>query len=276
MDEKLRKLVSRHCPATEKAFFGRKYLVPTYRQTDYENLDFTNALELDRLVRYALGESDVGNQRNLLGLASTLGTLAYDRQTLFLEADLGSALNRTQVPDDLQISELRLRWPSFRIVLPRDLLSIEEGKWLTHFVISRIDPEMTIHCPTVIAQEIDAFTSDLWNKATARKLERLECRFADTGLLVSCALNHQVDDHLPQITYTRVITQAANPVNADDDDNERTLLSRLERLALNVLIFLSAAPLEYEPASIIRKGRREGEHQVPELRRAQFVGRSPS
>jgi hypothetical protein len=96
MDEKLRKLVSRHCPATEKAFFGRKYLVPTYRQTDYENLDFTNALELDRLVRYALGESDVGNQRNLLGLASTLGTLAYDRQTLFLEADLGSALNRTQ------------------------------------------------------------------------------------------------------------------------------------------------------------------------------------
>jgi len=31
MDEKLRKLIARHCPTTEKAFFGRRYHVPEYR-----------------------------------------------------------------------------------------------------------------------------------------------------------------------------------------------------------------------------------------------------
>jgi hypothetical protein len=59
------------------------------------------------------------------------------------------------------------------------------------------------------------------------------------------------------------------------DDIDKGLLNRLEHLVLNVLLFLSATPLEYEAEHVIRKARLEGAHRlVPGLLAARFVGQS--
>jgi hypothetical protein len=56
MDATLRKLIAKHCPTTERLFFGRRYLVPQYRQVDYADQDLINSMEVDRLIRFSLGE----------------------------------------------------------------------------------------------------------------------------------------------------------------------------------------------------------------------------
>jgi hypothetical protein len=43
---------------------------------------------------------------------------------------------------------------------------------------------------------------------------------------------------------------------------------------LNVLLFLSATPLEYAPVRILRKPRLKGSHLTPGLLAARFVGQS--
>jgi hypothetical protein len=60
------------------------------------------------------------------------------------------------------------------------------------------------------------------------------------------------------------------------DDVDDVFLKKIELLALNILLFLSAYPLEYEPEEkhVLRKPRMEGKHQIPGLYPARFVGQS--
>jgi hypothetical protein len=190
-----------------------------------------------------------------------------------LERELAEAVSRSQLAD-FRASDIRWRWPTLKICLPQQLLSIQQGdalRWLTHFDVTKSDVDSAIRCPEAIAQEIDEFGARIWKQSKAWRLERLECRFEKTtSYIVSAALNRSQADR--QEIYTLIIKTEDSPGSSAHNEEER-LLSRLEHLVWNVLVFLSLAAIEYEPAErIVRKARGEGEHQIAELTHAHFVG----
>jgi hypothetical protein len=93
-------------------------------------------------------------------LANTWASLHYGRPTLFLERELGEALLRTDLLDDLSTGDIRWRWPALRIVVPKELISIVRGgeaRSITHFDVCQIDPQEPIWLPDDVATEIDRF-----------------------------------------------------------------------------------------------------------------------
>jgi hypothetical protein len=84
-------------------------------------------------------------------------------------------------------------WPSFKIVLPRGLLSMNGGGGsLAYFNVSRIESDTKIKCPVPTAQEADALSDRLERHRDPSRLERLECRFDNNGGgIISAALDLQ-------------------------------------------------------------------------------------
>jgi hypothetical protein len=264
------------CPTLsgdQQNVFPSRHLLPPSRQGDYEPLAFSDELELDRLLRFALGEFNAGNRLNYLALATTLASLAFDRRVLFLEKELGAAFLRGKL-GDLEVGDIHMRWPSFKVVLPHLLLAIKDAdtiRWLTHVNICQIDEP--IRCPELIARELDELASRLGPSTNHHRLARLEFRAANSGYIISSGLNEVIGDR-PQIVYARITNSTPNHLTNSDDDAEHALLTQLEYLTWNVLAFLSATPFEYQADEIIRRGRKEGDHHVAELLRARFVGAS--
>lgn len=144
----------------------------------------------------------------------------------------------------------------------------------------RIEPGSIIHCPSPIAQELDLLASKVGHgSANQHRLARLECRFTKSGCIVSAGLNQSVvtGNWVGQTVYARIMhwdnLRITNSCVSAEDDTESALLARLERLTLNILFFLSATPFEYEP-EIVRKPQVAGQHTIPGLFRAVFVGQS--
>ena len=154
---KILKGIAKYCPISYRKFFGRKYLLPHYREGDYYSLDFQNLVDFDRCLAFAMnpeGTDDVIR----CSVANTLAALEYNRPTLYLERELGEALLRTAILSDISTGDINWRWPAFKIVLPKGLISIErEGtpRSLTHFDVCHIGPEAKIGIAPEIAREID-------------------------------------------------------------------------------------------------------------------------
>jgi hypothetical protein len=238
MDRKLRKSVAKSCPLAEKAFSGRRYLLPPYRQADYVDLDTNNHMELDRCLRYSLGEFDHRNEAAFLPFISTLMSLKVARTTFFLERELSEALLRSRF-GNLQIDDIRWRLPCFTVGVPLSVLSVPRGDnigSITTFTVARIEPGTTIDSPA-IACELDGFVSKVWKRINAHRLEHFRYRFSQTGFVLTATSDRGE-------AYGRIVQY--NTIKAND------------------------SPSTYNDSE--RAARREGEHLVPALIRARFIG----
>lgn len=299
--QKLLKLIKKEAPTAYRVIFGRKYLLPPSRQGDYFNLEFDTFLAFDRCALYASGAENAHDEVWRICLGNTLAALNYGRPTLFLERELGEALMRTALLPGLATSDIRWRWPAFRIVLPLGLITIEREdgpRSLTHVDLSQIDPGCDIFCPPVIAREIDLFVwrhretlRELPRRPEALRLSTSHFGYREHGMIVSTATDRpehgQAINGLPSVqtlyasvkpfgetidigNYQAVEGDLQTPFPQDASD--RDLLSRLEHLVLNVLLFLSSNPQLYQPnwVDVVRKARQSD--IKPELVRARFVG----
>ena len=69
-----------------------------------------------------------GDTVNNAGFA-LIKSFQYDCPTFYLERELGELLLRTEIPVDFSSDDMRWRWPSMRIFLPKGLICVErEGK----------------------------------------------------------------------------------------------------------------------------------------------------
>lgn len=282
------RMFERRMPRMFQAFFGRRYLLPKYRAAEYPNLEIENYFSFDRCLQLKILQHSIRDEVSMVAVANNFAALHYGRPTLFLERELAEPLLRTELLADMQTGDIQWRWPAFKVVLPLGLLSVDRNgvrHSLTHFDICRVDPEKGIKCPREIALEIDQFC-----KATNPDLARLgsvanfEYRHHDAGIALTTALDRPDNPRLSQTIYAVVkpwgdirvtdyqtITgDLASPLPQDEKDT--LLINRLEHLVLNVLLFLSAAPLEYQPEQVIRHPRQDGKHRTPGLIAARFVG----
>lgn len=291
-DHKLAKQVARFCPNTYRAFFGRKYMLPNYRQPDYTSQDLENALCFDRCCTFAAGADDPNDEVWHICLGNTVAALKYNRPTLFLERELGEALMRTAMLEDLTTGDINWRWPALRVYLPKGLVTIRreedpEERWITYFDVAQVGDENPTKCPGAIAAEMDQFVADYVSQGgriNGHRLLRTDFKYKEAGMTIGCALNKADTSMIVQTIYGEVKPWGSIKISeyaaiAEDlksgyaqDDTDRALLRRLEHLVINVLLFLSAMPAEYEPFHVLRSASLNPSKPMGELVKARFVG----
>lgn len=298
-DLKLLKVMARQCPVTYRAFWGRKYVLPNYRQGDYCSQDFESWIGFDRLCTFAAGMNPPRDETWQICMANTVFALRCERPTLFLERELGEALLRTAVLANLKTGDINWRWPAFRVYLPKELVPImregdPEPRWATYVDISEIDVDGEHYrCRTDIAREIDQFAADYLRAygsnetptgINLHRLERTNFAYKEHGMCVGTALNKSDSENVVQTIYAQtkpwgLISLTDYTKIGDDlhggiqqDPTDRDFLRRIEHLVLNILLFLSAMPAEYEPFHVLRTANWNPKKLQGELLNARFVG----
>jgi hypothetical protein len=148
-------LLARHCPKTWQTINRKRYHVPDYRRADYANqIGLINEFASDLCSMLARRETE----RSTIYINACLA-LAHDRQTYFLERELGEALCRTELPNQIEPEIIKWRFPQLRVMLPLGLLSLslDDGRIavIRYLDIFRIDPNKIIGFLSEIQKELD-------------------------------------------------------------------------------------------------------------------------
>jgi hypothetical protein len=251
------KLFEARCPQLHRAILGKRYLLPQYRIADYENQDALNQPMIDWFRAALSGRIDFTNDLMRMMLVNYAMSLCYNRPTLYLERELGEALVRTDLPPDLSTKDIRFKWPQLRIILPSGTISREEYS-VSYLDLCLVEARQTVHWPEPIRSELQSFPL-VENQLTGTGFNLLGA-IGPTFYSYRSAWNDQT------------LQQSGRVCDHTCDQTDRNLTDRMFRLSLNLLLFLSAAPLEYDPAHCERPARLEGNHLKPALARAHFVG----
>jgi hypothetical protein len=113
---------ARKCPKLNRAISKRRYLLPKVRTDDYVNQEICDnhfkCLMLDWAIK------GIGKHKSSTGveLLNVISALKYDRPILYLERELGVKLMETDLPEDFTTEEVYWPWPSFRVMLPTNLV----------------------------------------------------------------------------------------------------------------------------------------------------------
>jgi hypothetical protein len=253
--------------------------VPGYRCDHYENQKTLNAQFERTLIANALGvvTKDAGVQFDNL-----LSAICYGRPILFLEHELGAAFTREQLPSDLHVGDVRFKWPQMRVMLPLNLCTIRRNgmsRSLAYIDICLLDDKVRL--PERYEAELENYVRRVAPATYAdprrRKINEL-CYRGDQRCL---CLATSTDSHKPasfvwvsawtQDTLSQLINDQPQ-TEFPHDDTDEDFLRRIRHLAFSILLFLSQTPIEYTPATILRKERQEGKHLLPALCKARFVG----
>jgi hypothetical protein len=278
------------CPQLWQAIYGKKYLVPNYRQLDYVSQDKMNGELAFGILATAMGllgyEDDVHHAQ----YANYCGALWHERPILFLEKELGGPLLESALPKDMVVEDIEWVWPQFRVYLPKGLLAIErEGqpRSLTHLDICRLDEE-GLCLPPKYGQELEHFIEkeapDLYTYKKRIPATKLIVQMGEPYMAVSGNLDWSEIGASTGTAYASIMPWSNKklgellairgglntPLACDKADDK--LLERMLSLALQMLLFLSQKPVIYKP-EVVRAMRQEGKHRIkPALHRAFFVG----
>jgi hypothetical protein len=279
---------SQQCPKLHQAIFGRRFILPQYRQTDYPDQDDLNLRFGEQLHCMALGLFGYADDVHHAASGCMFSALHCNRPILYLERELGEGLMRTKLLRDMATGDLRWRWPSMRIMLPHGLLTIEREAqvYSAQYLDIALVPAQGIKIPDAYAEEIEAvakrnpedFSSD------RRPATKLSVCMGEDFLIVTTSITHTQFGLGPTLyAYTAPWTNKTlgkltgyrgnmtTALECDQDDD--AFLDRVKQLALNCLLFLSATKLVYT-SEVLRRAKHEGKHLKPELARAVFVGTS--
>jgi len=277
----------RECPQLWQAIWGRKYLLPQYRQNDYINQDRLNADMEFGLTATAMGALGYKDDVHHAQFANWAAGLWFERPTLWLEKELAGPLFASDPPKEMRTEDIEWKWPQFRVIVPKGLITIERGgapRNVTFLDICMV-PEEGIWLPPVYADEMEGYVRrhgpNLYRRVPVRNLTvmmkeqylavvaQIEWSEVGYGPTTYAYTVPWLDHTLGKLTsYTGGLQTA---IACDQADN--VLLDQIKRLSVNVLLFLSQKPFEYAP-KLVRPFKREGKHHMkPALLQAHFVGR---
>jgi hypothetical protein len=291
-DEK--KFFHKNCPLSFDRICGRKFHVPNYRQADYYNQDLINELWIDYLLAYGAGLYGFKDEVNNSAFASFSQLLTHNKPVYFLERELGEAFVRTKLPLDMLLEDINWKHEAFRVMLPKDLLTIEregEPKNIMYLDICKIAKGEELKIPKELRGELNrmALQTVLSNNGPYLRPFDTLCGIYDfEGYITLGHLDHRELAETSYVIYANVkpwgnlqvqtlfdiVDQLKVPKTVFRDNLDDLLLAQMEHLALTILLYLSAVPLEYEPIQILRKKQITGKHAISELVEAKFVGAS--
>jgi hypothetical protein len=281
--------IARFCPLFWHRLSSRRYILPAYRR-EYADQEFCNGV-LSMFLEAYLAREFGERPNSVLNCVyfNYVGGLNCGRPIYFLERELGEALMRTRLPDDLAVTDFHWRHQQLRIMLPSGLMGFSrEGvsDWLMYLDIAQIAADKKVLIDPPCDQELKSF-------AIARRLALGKKIWPDTrpvfqrdGVAISGQLapreSFGIDYGIMKpieegLTVKDVLEigedyKTEQPCDETDDD----LLARMQHLAFNILVFLGSYPLEYDPERLeqLRKPRQEKDRLIPGLYNARFVGKS--
>jgi hypothetical protein len=278
----------KHCPLSAKIFLGHKYLLPNYRAPDYFNQDFLNQSSLLHMIlATAPGAEEKIDEVSRGVIFNIMSAVKCGRPTMFLEKELGEILLDSRLPDDIKTTDIKRQFPSFRIMLPRKLLTIDrngETDSLMFIDIGFLEEGEEATCPKDIAHELDMNSIRRWGPYEERmRLSSLSYYYKEAALIITGTISHGWDADLPtcygisvpwRSERLREILTYRGDLNTPwpTDDLDKVFMRKMENLVLNILLLLSIVPVAYEPEHIERKARLEGKRMIPALLRARWVG----
>jgi hypothetical protein len=287
---RLDKAFERTCPELYRLLWGKRYLLPQYRVADYEAQDRLNCQIYHWLLGALNGWIDFRDDVLVSQYINYALAFHYGRPTLYLERELGEALHRTELPPDLTTADIYFKWPQLRIILPLGLLTINrEGspRSLTHLDMSIVGFGEKQNLPDKVRAELEAFSEELpkeHQKEPVWSLFDLTTASNQPGFNLVTELNYSEDGRGPILYGYRTAwsdqklgelgQQYSNLQTAlVPDQSDEVLIEEALKLGLNLLLFLSAVPFEYDPNHYERPPRKEGKHLKAGLARAHFVGK---
>lgn len=300
------------CPRLNHLMYGKRYLLPDYRQSDYWNQVIANRcwastllLPLQRASQdYRL--DDVEN----CAFTNVLQSMRCGRPQLWLERELGEALMRTQVPEDMSTEDVKWRWPGIRVHLPKNLLchgapnKVQVAHDLMYLDISAVPCGVQLVIPEIYHRELFALAQEYGWPDPQLSYDIRTTQYAQTALMISGHLNgpesadalvterdtrkgdlmtfavvKPFDEAVKLGQIRRIVDSDSNLASAYEvtpDDNR--FCERMLHLSLQVLLYLGSIPLEYVTQQmseeVIRQPRQEGKHAIAGLYKAKFVGAS--
>lgn len=268
-------------PILAKTAFNKKYVLPHYRQADYYSQDALNYLVMDLITGIAMKVIDPEMKDHVISThyLNLIRQFEYDRPTFFLEKELIKPMMKTRLPLDLIVSDIKWRYPAFRVYLPKGTFYIErdgERADLMNLDISWTAEEAKYMLSSSIREEL---------------MEQIGCEgipFISTGLKgfgVSGNLNFENTNgpvgyagtsSLNNLSLKKLLGKVGHDLNprTPSDEIDDAFVSNMLRLAVNILLFLSQVPIEKqsETSDVIRPPKQEGKRLITGLYKAKFMG----
>jgi hypothetical protein len=270
------KNLARDYPTIWKYVFAKRYILPNYRQADYVSQEACDYLLLDSFFGYLEHRMDLKDHVLAHCMNNFIAAMNYGRPTFFLERELGEPLLRTKLPMDYTGSDIHWRWPAMRVYIPKGLVCLVRNGQPNNVMfldIAYVPKGKLMRIPEAINKELQTspFTgripmldSEFEGMSVTTFLD-FDCPESVVGYAASSKLETQsIKEIMDQTHY-----ELASGTKSDELDTN--FQDRILALAINILIFLSSMPIEYESAAI-RKARLEGKHLQTGLFPAKFVG----
>jgi hypothetical protein len=279
------KQIQKMAPKCWKLFFGKKYILPKHRVEDYNRQDFINYVEWATLI--ALPQVEHLDDIMRACFCNTAGGLYQGRPTLFLERELGEMLLRTALPLDLIAQDIRWKWPAMRIYLPKGLIALNDQHSLAFLDIGLLEENELRSLPKDIGEELDRMSYAMTGVKGPVKFTHVTFAYPDRAITLSGFLNcidglsntdmttYAMVKPFKNYTVREIKAMTEHLKSAwDCDGADDVVTGKMEHLAIQVLLFLSAFPEQYSPEKTLRAPSAKGERQIPGLYAARFVGKS--
>jgi hypothetical protein len=269
-------------PIIYKTIFQRRYVLPNYRQPDYYNQMACDYLMCDSMFAYLEGKMDVRTDQVTAHCWNNfMCGLHFNRPTYYLEKELGFPLLRSKLPLDFTTDDIQWKYEAMRIYLPKGLLTITRGentgsimfldicktpKGRSRDIPKSIDLEIK-NCGVYFPGRLPIMNS-LFDGFTVSAFMGFDSFESATGYAVSSKLENKTVRDIMEYSHSDLRSH----VKTDEIDKE--FLYRMLGLGINLLLFLSATPMEYEQERELRKPKMEGKHFLSGLYPARFIGSS--
>jgi hypothetical protein len=275
---------ARKCPKLNAAISKRRYLLPKVRESDYINQEFCDNHFKRVLMEWALGKI-LNRDSAAVEALNVVSGLKYDRPLLYLERELGEKLVETDLPEDFTTEEIHWPWPSFRVMLPKNLVGAPsfDGKPLHGLYVDLAlwERGKEMYLAGEYAIELNRLFG---NRAVSVEILTTPITQRNaTGFYLSSLTDYQQPGYQPDVASCMtgwddwklrdMITSTGGVLEGGPKEEiNHDFLERLRFLALNLLLFLSQEPLTVLNESWLRKPKTEGKHLLPGLLAARFVG----
>jgi hypothetical protein len=269
----------KHFPALSKAVLSKKYLLPNYRQTDYAKQEACDYLLLDSFFGYLAEKVQVTDHVSVHCMNNFVNALHYDRPTFYLERELGEPLLKAKLPLDYYSSDINWRYPTFRVYLPHNLVTITRdgaasGVMFLDITYLRKGKGLTL--PRDIEAEIKKHHFEGYVPLLDSEFEGLSVSWVldfDSPLsVIAYAISAGLEESKIRDLIKDAHGRLSTPFESDELDTDFS--NKVLFLALNILLFLSSIPIEYDSQTALRKPRTEGTRLIPGLYPAKFIGQS--
>lgn len=275
------KKMQKKIPNLWRAMMIKRYVLPQWRQADYFNQEACDYLMLDFLLEFSNGARGVDEVLNTQ-YVSLLRAMEYGRPTLFLEKEFALPLMKTPLHDDYEIGDIKWRWPSFRVYLPKGFLTIKRDGQdcsLMFMDIVRIEKDADYVLPPKLIEEIKHLTGEFHLPSFSNKYGGMG---VSGNLDFDCpqsAIAYAGTTPIDATNVRKVMSIVGSKplistLKSDELDNEFT--TKMLAIALKILLILSAYEIIPDPdqSEIIRKPKLDGQHHIVGLYHAKFVGKS--